>query len=95
MQESKFFFASFNGSYVRALLAAFPAIGLVLQNFKLLNKKRYFLQLANKLGFDALVPENWYNIAKNYKLPKVNFCCTFFCFLFLFLNFVLVFVGNN
>eukprot|EP00026_Physarum_polycephalum_P001704 Phypoly_transcript_01706.p1 GENE.Phypoly_transcript_01706~~Phypoly_transcript_01706.p1 ORF type:complete len:1010 (+),score=136.82 Phypoly_transcript_01706:80-3109(+) len=69
-KEAHFFLAAFRGSVPRALVTAFPTIGLEIQKFKVLHKKRYFLQLASRFGFDALVPENWYTLARKHTLPK-------------------------
>jgi len=67
----------YRNSWSRAIIATFPDIGLDLFKFNKVpqhywkeqnNQKNFFLELAKKRGFDALVPEHWYNISyKEYK----------------------------
>eukprot|EP00026_Physarum_polycephalum_P002383 Phypoly_transcript_02389.p1 GENE.Phypoly_transcript_02389~~Phypoly_transcript_02389.p1 ORF type:complete len:939 (-),score=111.94 Phypoly_transcript_02389:24-2525(-) len=59
-------------SHVNALLHVFPEIGLKTNLFKTKprgfwgeaeNQRNFFISFAQKIGFDPLVADNWYNVA--------------------------------
>eukprot|EP00026_Physarum_polycephalum_P001339 Phypoly_transcript_01340.p1 GENE.Phypoly_transcript_01340~~Phypoly_transcript_01340.p1 ORF type:complete len:1070 (+),score=142.73 Phypoly_transcript_01340:227-3436(+) len=61
----------YEGNYIDALMGLFPDIGLDKTKFKslprnywgdLANRREFFREFAANEGFDALLPENWYNM---------------------------------
>eukprot|EP00026_Physarum_polycephalum_P000635 Phypoly_transcript_00636.p1 GENE.Phypoly_transcript_00636~~Phypoly_transcript_00636.p1 ORF type:complete len:901 (-),score=99.66 Phypoly_transcript_00636:59-2761(-) len=70
----------FRGGFAKTLAYLFPDIGLDESKFDVLppkfgynmdNRKKLFLEFAQKKGFDPLVPENWYNIKAD-KLHEIR-----------------------
>eukprot|EP00026_Physarum_polycephalum_P001465 Phypoly_transcript_01467.p1 GENE.Phypoly_transcript_01467~~Phypoly_transcript_01467.p1 ORF type:complete len:1055 (+),score=143.84 Phypoly_transcript_01467:198-3362(+) len=71
--------SSFNGNFAGALCHMFPELGLELHKFQTppksfwlhaSNRRRLLEDFAREQGFDALMPDNWYNITSEQVLRK-------------------------
>jgi len=72
----------FGGSYMRALIVAYPELNLKLQNFSNftdnnwknpMHRRQFFDQFASANGFDPLVALNWYSIRLTEVAKSVSF----------------------
>jgi len=70
----------YEGSFIAALQDLYPTLNLDENKFSILpknfwtsptNQKQYFVDLAEQIGFDPLIADNWYSISpfhiRNYK----------------------------
>eukprot|EP00026_Physarum_polycephalum_P001092 Phypoly_transcript_01093.p1 GENE.Phypoly_transcript_01093~~Phypoly_transcript_01093.p1 ORF type:complete len:1197 (+),score=192.21 Phypoly_transcript_01093:78-3668(+) len=72
--DANYVLSNFKGSFVAALVTLFPELSLDESKFLTLkknfyhndeNRRRVLEELADKLGFDPLIPENWYSTSSD------------------------------